>query len=159
MVDPYFHGRCHIALKVKDLEQSIKDSSKTVMTSFLEYQRQGSNWTLDKIILLTLNIANYKPLRGSNFIPNQTQSLKSYCERTQYESKMLSMGNFICATSSSTSCSKGSNYFPYDDELDLTEIEFPMQMKDLVKFETQNGISVNVFGYEKGTVYFDKTAF
>lgn len=28
-----------------------------------------------------------------------------------------------------------------------------MQMKDLVKFETQNSISVNDFGYEKGTVY------
>lgn len=28
MVEPYFHGRCHIALKVEDLEQSIKTATK-----------------------------------------------------------------------------------------------------------------------------------
>lgn len=37
--------------------------------------------------------------------------------------------------------------------MNWTVIVFPMQMKDLVKFETQNGISVNVFDYEKRTVY------
>lgn len=46
-----------------------------------------------------------------------------------------------------------SNYFQYTDELDFTGIRIPMQMKDFVKFKTQNGISVYVFGYEKGTVY------
>lgn len=57
MVESYFHGRCHIALKIEDLEQSKKDSNKKIMTSFLLYQRQGSNRTIDKIIGLTLNIA------------------------------------------------------------------------------------------------------
>ena len=57
-VEPHFHGRCHVALKVDDLEQSLQDSDKKIMTSFLEYQRQGSNWTLDKVIGgLTLNYA------------------------------------------------------------------------------------------------------
>lgn len=67
--EPHFHGRCHIALKVDDLEQSLQESIKKIMTSFLEYQRQGSNWTLDKVIGLTLNVAKYKPIRGSSFIP------------------------------------------------------------------------------------------
>lgn len=39
MVDSNFH----IALKVEDLEQSIKYSNKKIMTSFLENPRQGSN--------------------------------------------------------------------------------------------------------------------
>lgn len=58
-MEPHFHGRCHIALKVDDLEQSLQDSIKKI----LEYQRQGSNWTLVKIIELTLNVTKYKPLR------------------------------------------------------------------------------------------------
>ena len=64
--EPLFHGRCHVALKVDDLEQSLQNSNKKIMTSFLDYQRQSSNWTLDKVtcIGLTLNITKYKPLRG-----------------------------------------------------------------------------------------------
>lgn len=41
-VEPHFHGRCHVALKVEDLEQSFQDSNKKIMTSFLEYQRQDT---------------------------------------------------------------------------------------------------------------------
>lgn len=29
-VEPHFHGRCHVALKVEDLEQSLKDSNKNI---------------------------------------------------------------------------------------------------------------------------------
>lgn len=108
IVEPYFHERCHIAIKVEALEQSIKDSNKKIMTSFLEYQRQGSNWTFDKIIGLTLNIAKYKPLRGPVFIPLpiRLRVIKAIVNLTKYGSKMLSMGTLICPTSSSTSCSK-----------------------------------------------------
>ena len=56
-VEPNLHGRCHVALKVDDLEQSLQDSNKKILTSFLKYQRQGSNWTLDNIGL-TINVAN-----------------------------------------------------------------------------------------------------
>ena len=36
---------------------SLQDSNKKILTSFLKYQRQGSNWTLDNIGL-TINVAN-----------------------------------------------------------------------------------------------------
>lgn len=67
-VEPHFHGRCHVALKVEYLEKSLQDSSKKTMTSFLDYPRQGSNWILNKVVGLTLNVAKYKSLRGSSFI-------------------------------------------------------------------------------------------
>lgn len=46
-----------------------------------------------------------------------------------------------------------SNYIQYADELDFTGIEFPVQMKDISRFETQNDITINVFGYERGNIY------
>lgn len=51
----HFHERCHVTFKVDDLEQSLEDSNKKILTSFLENQRKGSNWTLDKIIGHTVN--------------------------------------------------------------------------------------------------------
>ncbi|CAG2208280.1 unnamed protein product [Mytilus edulis] len=38
-------------------------------TSFIEYQRQGSNWTVDKVVDLTIHMARYRPLKGSSYIP------------------------------------------------------------------------------------------
>ena len=41
----------------------------------------------------------------------------------------------------------------YEDELTFSDIDFPMKLSDITKFEKQNNIYVNVYGYEKDTVY------
>lgn len=46
-----------------------------------------------------------------------------------------------------------SKYVKYADELDFTGLDFPMQLKNISIYENQNDITVNVFGYEKGSVY------
>lgn len=151
LVEPYFHGRCHIALKVEDLVQSLRDSNKKIMTSFLEYQRQGSNWTLDKIIGLTLNIAKHKPLRESSFIPLpiRLRVKKAIVNVQNTDQKCFQWAILSALYPALHHAERVSNYLPYADKLEFTGIEFPMQMKDIMKFETQNGISVNVFGHEK----------
>ena len=37
---------------------------------------------------------------------------------------------------------------PFQNELKLDGIAFPVQLQDITKFEAQNGVSVNVFGYD-----------
>ena len=39
---------------------------KKIFTSFLEYQREGSNWALDKVLGVNVHIVKYKPLKGSS---------------------------------------------------------------------------------------------
>ena len=41
-------------------------------------------------------------------------------------------------------------YIPYENELNMEGITYPVAVKDVPKFEEQNDISVNVFGYEDG---------
>ena len=41
-------------------------------------------------------------------------------------------------------------YTHYENELNMEGIMYPVAVKDVPKFEKQNGISVNVFGYEDG---------
>ena len=50
LMEPFFHGRCHVLLKKEDIEESIRESMKKIFTSFLEFQREGSNWSLDKLL-------------------------------------------------------------------------------------------------------------
>ncbi|XP_033758184.1 SH3 domain-containing protein C23A1.17-like [Pecten maximus] len=46
-----------------------------------------------------------------------------------------------------------TNYLPYEQELDMTGIQYPMTISQVEKFERQNNISVNVFGYEDKDIF------
>lgn len=39
-------------------------------------------------------------------------------------------------------------YYPYENDLNLNGITFPTPISKIQKFEKQNNISINVFGYE-----------
>ena len=69
ITQPYFHGKCHILLKTEDKEGAIRESFKKIINSFIEYQREGSNWTLDKVLGVNIHTATYRPMKGSSFLP------------------------------------------------------------------------------------------
>jgi hypothetical protein len=54
---------------MEDIEEGMKESIKKMYNSFIEYQRQGSNWTIDKVVGVTIHMARYRPLRSSSYIP------------------------------------------------------------------------------------------
>ena len=41
-----------------------------------------------------------------------------------------------------------SKYQEYEHELNMSGIQYPVDIKDINKFEHQNNVSVNVYGYE-----------
>ena len=46
-----------------------------------------------------------------------------------------------------------SNYTPYEDQFNMNDIEYPVKIQDISKFETQNPqISINVF-HDPNTLY------
>lgn len=54
--EPHFRGKCQTSLKFEDIDEGMKESIKKVYKSFVEYQRQGSNWTVDKVVNVTIHI-------------------------------------------------------------------------------------------------------
>ncbi|CAG2228524.1 CHT1 [Mytilus edulis] len=62
--EPHFRGKCQTSLKLEDIDAGLKESIKKMYTSFIEYQRQGSNWTVDKVVDLTIHMARYRPLKA-----------------------------------------------------------------------------------------------
>jgi hypothetical protein len=67
--EPHVRGKCQISLKFENIDEGLRESIKKMFNSFIEYQRQGSNWTVCKVVDLTLHMARYRPLRGSSYIP------------------------------------------------------------------------------------------
>ena len=52
--EPHVRGKCQTALKFEDIDESLNESIKKMFNSFIEYQQQGSNWTVDKVVDLTM---------------------------------------------------------------------------------------------------------
>lgn len=104
---------------------------------------------------MTLNVAKYKPIRGSSFIPLPIRlSAKKAVVNVQNSDQKCFQWAILSALHPSTHhVERVSKYVKHADELDFTGIDFPMQLKNISRFENQNDITVNVFGYEKGSVY------
>src|SRR5204862_1089701 len=50
--------------------------------------------------------------------------------------------------SANESASRVSNYVAHENRLNMSNIKYPVKISDIDRFERQNEISVNVFGYE-----------
>ena len=153
-VEPHFRGNCQIALKPEDIQKGVEDSVKKIHTSFAEYQRQGSNWSLDHVINVTLNMARYQPLKGSSFIPLPIKlRTKHAIVNVQNTDKKCFLWSVLAALYPVKNHSnRVTKYLEHQNAIDMTGLSYPMKVSNVPKFERQNQISVNVFGYEKGEV-------
>ena len=70
-----------------------------------------------------------------------------------YDDKCFMWAVLAALHPSSPHAERITHYAQYTNELDFTGIPFPMKICDVNKFEKLNDISVNVFGYEQGTLY------
>lgn len=134
---PHFRGKCQTGLKFEDIDEGLKESIKTMYTSFIEYQRQGSNWTVDKVMNLTIHMARYRPLKGSsNYIP---LPIKLRSEHAIINVKNKDNKCFMWSILASMYPAKrdGERVWKYNDHtnsLKFINILFPVKLTDILKF-------------------------
>ena len=153
-VEPHFRGKCQMAIKPEDIADGFQESVKKIHTSFTEYQRQGSNWVLDHVMNISLKMAKYQPLKGSSFIPLPINlRTKHAIVNVQNRDKKCFLWSVLAAVyPEKTHPERVAKYLEYENTLDMTGLTYPVKVSDIPKFERQNKISVNVFGYEKGEI-------
>jgi len=142
-------------IEFDDVDEAMKEFIKKIYTSFFEYQRQGSNWTVDKVMDFTIHMARYKPLKGSSYFPLPVKLRSKHAIiNVKNKDNKLSMWSVLASLYPvKRNAERVKKYRKYECDLDLTGISFPVKMDDIPRFETQNRISVNIFGYEKGEVF------
>lgn len=107
-------------------------------------------WALVEILRLEININQYKPLKGSSYIPlpKDIKMKKAVINIKNLDQQCFKWCILAHLHPIDVNPERVNHYFPYIDELSFNGIEFPVTFKDIPKFENQNGISVNVFGVE-----------
>ena len=128
-----------------------------VIENLTIFQKGQSGWRFRSIVCLNVFTVEYRPLKGSSYIPlPQNFKNKTAIINMKNEDKECFEWSVTRALNP-----KDKNSEKVDDELieqakelNWEGINFPASWKDIDKFEKNNRtISVNVFGYEKRHVY------
>lgn len=150
---PFFRAGPYLSTYPEDLEEQIYQAAEMVQVRFSNFQGWGSGWTLDHNIHLQLEISEYKPLKGSTYIPLPIgiQNKKAVVDVKNEDEQCFMWAVLAALHPVSSNPQRVSHYERYREELNFDEIQFPIRLEDIKKFERLNPtISITVIGYEKG---------
>ena len=67
--DAYFQSQTHINLEKTEVKVFLKEMITEILGNFIIYQKKGSGCYFKKVNSLEIHIVEYKPMKGSSFIP------------------------------------------------------------------------------------------
>ena len=119
-----------------------------------EFQKEGSGWAVDEVLHLKLLIGKYKPLKGSVYFELSKKIVKTHSifniQNKDDKCFLWSILAHLHVVPPNQHGYRVEKYMSYGNELNMEGITYPVAVKDVPKFEKQNDISVNFFGYEDG---------
>ena len=65
----YFQSDTHINLESTDVKEILAEVIRTIIEKISIYQQNGSGWYFKELVHLEIHIVDYKPMRGSSYIP------------------------------------------------------------------------------------------
>ena len=153
-VEAHFSSKNAINLDSTDVIVLYSNSVEKMMESKANYQSRGSNWRFKSVVKMDLNTISYKPLKGKSSIP-----LPSFLANKKAIINTKNKDNQCfkwCITRALYSVEEHSERITdklrqQANKLDWTNIDFPVAADANVirKFEKNNNINVNIFGYEE----------
>ena len=144
-----------LVLHNEDVEAGVKQSIKEIMDNFLEYQREGSNWTLDHIIELNVHEAKYNPIGGSTYLelPKEIRDKQACINVNIKDDQCFKWAVLSALHPVQKHADRLTKYIRYEDELNFTGIDFPVKRINIPKFEKLNNMSITLFGYEEKQLF------
>ncbi|CAB4024062.1 Gastrula zinc finger, partial [Paramuricea clavata] len=136
-----------------DCKYLTEEFSKAVK-SILEEKRPTGSFLhgLERMAYSDLNMAKYTPLKASSYIPLpkklKTKKAIVNIKNTDNKCFMWSVLAALHPIEYNRKPERLHHYKEFENVLDFSGIEFPVTIDKIGKFESQNNISVNVFGFE-----------
>ena len=153
--EPVLRSDVITVLVADDIEAAV-DAAITCLTRRLDaYMAEGSGWTLDAVLDITIHMAAYQPLYGASYLstPPKLAVRKSIVNVRNDDNKCFMWAVLAGLHPATRHTERLSKYAGFEAEFDMAGIAFPVATGDIGRFEAQNGVSVNVFGYEDAVVY------
>ncbi|XP_071055153.1 uncharacterized protein [Onthophagus taurus] len=143
-----FNSKFKVITPTTELDAVYNDMTRDILNQSEEFQERGSGWAFLAISNLLLNINKYEPLSGSSYIRLPEQIAKKHaCINIKNYDDDACLAWCLTAALYPTDFTQDriSSYPHYSTVLNLNGIMFPVHLKDLVKIELMNNLSINVY--------------
>ena len=95
-------------------------------------------------------MVKYNPMRASSYLPLPKElKAETVCLNIQNNDKKCFMRSILALLHPN----RVLIYQEYEHELNMSGIQYPVVIKDIGKFEHQNNVTVNVYGYEDKEIF------
>jgi len=121
------------------------------LTSLEEFQERDSGWALSRIINLLININKYNPLHAGCHIelPREIKLKRAVVNVQSTDNACFAWSVVAALHPAKNRVERNSSYPHYTSVLNLKDIQFPMTLNQIKKFENLNDITINVYCIEK----------
>ena len=152
-----FVSRTEVNLEATDVGELYNNAVDKIKESMANFQMRGSNWRFAAVQRLDINTVEYKPLKGSSYIPlpKYLANKKAIINLKNEDTECFKW----CVARALNPVQRDSERVTKQlrkqaEELNWNGVTFPVTLNEIDKFERNNTyLSVNVFGYEDHFVY------
>ena len=151
-IDADFHSEIEINIAETDENKLLDKMIARIEEVLANFQQSGSNWVFQRIIRLEIHFANWKPIRGSTFIPlpAKIKNKKVVIHIKNEDNQCFKW----CIARALNPVDKNPNRITKElieqsKSVNWEGLKFPVDLKQIKIFEKNNpSISINVFGFE-----------
>ena len=150
----FFNGTAKTITKVDDIEPELNIFRQEILNVIDKWVSEGSGQVIDRIDSHYINVTLYKPLNGSSYMElptelrNPKKGLIIIKNKDDECFRWCHIRHLNPQTEHPERIKKEDKKMI--NELNYDGIDFPLSQKHYNKVEKQNGIRINVFGYEDG---------
>ena len=148
-----FHSQIEENLEADDENEIFEEMRDRILENIANFQMQGSNWRFVKVEKLELHFVDYFPLKGSSWIPlpSDLAARKAIVNPKNPDNFCFLWAITIAENTPENHPERiGNETKKQSEKYNINGINFPMNFKNIDKFENQNKhLAVNVFGYSK----------
>ena len=162
--DPHFRSNTEMITRGTNLSDYYETARGKINESFSIYTERGSGWIFKEILELKINIDLSDSLRASSYIdlPKTLKSKRAIINVKNNDNRCFEYAILSALHNDAVKTHKDrpTSYKKWLNQLSFKGIGFPVSLKDIDQFESQNpSISgINVFGYERGQTYILRTS-
>ena len=153
----YFNSKPQTIINNTEIHGSLQLSEQQILNLVAQWISEGSGWTVESVDNHYINVVQYEPMKGSSYIelPTELRSNMNGLINMKNEDNECFRWCHIRHLNPQNKDSQRIKKVDkqYVNNLDYTEIEFPVTTKQYNKIEKQNEININVFGYENKQPY------
>ncbi len=154
VTDAAFRGETETLLDIDDFDAQYNDQLDLIMHRLQDFVSHGSGWSIREILSFEIHTAAYTPLSGSSYIPTPKYiaKKKAVLNVQNGDSKCFVWSVLAALHPQKRNGSRAANYYKYEHEISLEELEFPLSLQHVKKFEKNNHtISISVFAFDGKT--------